>query len=150
MDPANLRRAIRALEVQAITGRPFSEWYRCWDSYRPRYPGLEILGVEVNHDRLDAAIAARVDAMLAGGLVEECVRLAGRRLSGTARQAIGYAEVLDALAGDYPLAEVAARVKARTRRYAARQRRWFRADPRVRWLSPSEAHAALTESVPAR
>jgi tRNA dimethylallyltransferase len=144
MDPANLRRAVRALEVHALTGRAFSDWYRAWDSHRARYPRLEVVGIDPGAALLNSTLDARVDAMLAGGLVDECRRLAGRDLSRSARQAIGYAEIFDALAGRFPLAEAARRIKNRTRRYAARQRRWFRADPRVRWYSPSQADAALT------
>jgi tRNA dimethylallyltransferase len=144
MDPGNLRRAIRALEVYTLTGRPFSEWRRAWEAYRPLYAGLEVVGLDVNRERLWETLDARIDEMFAHGLVDECRALSARVLSPTARQAIGYAEVLDALGGLYPMGHAKARIKARTHRYAARQLRWFRADPRVRWLSPAEAVAALT------
>jgi tRNA dimethylallyltransferase len=147
MDPANLRRAVRALEVHALTGRPFSDWRRAFDAFDSVYPALAVVGLDVPRDVLAARIAARVDAMVAGGLVEECRALADRGpLSVTARQAIGYAEVLDHLAGRCTLAEAVERTVARTRRFAARQRRWFAADPRISWAAPIEAAEALRKA----
>lgn len=143
IDPANLRRTVRALEVIRLTGERFSAWRQAWDEYRSIYPGLEVVGVDVGRENLAAAIAERVDAMLAGGLVGECRELARRPLSSTARQAIGYAEVLAHLAGELTLDEAAERIRVRTRRYAVRQLRWFAADPRVHWKEPAEALAAL-------
>ena len=136
--PGNLRRTVRALEVMQLTGRPFSDWRRAWDAYDPVWPDLEVVGLDLPREQLTARIDARVDAMVAGGLVEECRGLRDRGpLSTTARQAIGYAEVLDHLDGDRTLEDAVEVTKARTRRFAARQRRWFRADPRVRWRDPT-------------
>lgn len=145
IDPANLRRSVRALEVHRLTGRPFSEWRRAWAEHTSIYPRLRVIGLAVSRSELAERIAARVDAMLAGGLVEECRRLASRSLSPTARQAIAYAEVLDHLAGGSTLTEAVERICVRTRRYAARQVRWFTHDPRVRWVSPSCACEELTD-----
>lgn len=144
MDPGNLRRAVRALEVIELTGRPFSSFRTAWDVFTSRFPRLVVVGVDRTRAELAARIDARVDAMIAGGLVEECEALRGRALSETARQAIGYAEVLDALAGRTTLTTAAERTKARTRRFAARQARWFRADPRVGWWGPSEVVEVLS------
>lgn len=144
IDPDNLRRSVRALEVFELTGRPFSAWRQAWDRHDSVYPGLRVVGLDVSRDELTARIAARVDAMLGGGLVEECRRLAARPLSTTARQAIGYAEALDHLAGRCTLEEAAERIRTRTRRYAMRQLRWFSGDPRVRWAAPSLACEVLT------
>lgn len=139
IDPDNLRRSVRALEVHRLTGRPFSAWRRAWEEHVSIYPGLRVLGLAVATEVRAERIARRVDAMLAGGLVRECRGLAGRALSGTARQAIGYAELFEHLAGRCSLEEAAERIRVRTRRYAARQDRWFRADPRVRWVDPATA-----------
>jgi tRNA dimethylallyltransferase len=139
IEPGNLRRTVRALEVLELTGRPFSAWRRAWDDYTSVYPSLEVVGLDVPATELRRRIDERVESMLAGGLVEECRALARGALSTTARQAIGYAEILDHLSGGCTLAEAAERIRVRTRRYAARQRRWFRADPRVQWMSASEA-----------
>lgn len=148
IDPDNLRRSVRALEVHQLTGRPFSQWRQAWDDHTSIFPALRVVGLDVSREDLTRRIAARVDAMLGGGdgagLVDECRRLAGRALSVTARQAIGYAEVLDHLAGRCTLEEAAERIRTRTRRYAVRQIRWFAGDPRVRWAAPSTACEVLT------
>jgi len=137
IDPGNLRRTVRALEVLELTGRPFSDWRRAWDTHDSIYPGLVVHGLDRPRPELAARIDARVDAMVAGGLVQECRALQARSLSPTARQAIGYAEVLDHLEGRRTLDDAIAAARARTRRFAARQRRWFRSDPRVRWRDPA-------------
>jgi tRNA dimethylallyltransferase len=133
IEPGNLRRTVRALEVIQLTGRPFSAWRTAWDDYRPVYPGLRVYGLDRPREELVARIGQRVDGMMAAGLLEECRALHGRPLSATAAQAIGYAELLGHLDGRTTLDEAVEATKARTRRFAARQRRWFRGDPRVRW-----------------
>jgi tRNA dimethylallyltransferase len=145
IDPSNLRRTIRALEVLELTGRPFSDWRRAWDTHRSVYAGLRVIGVDMGRAVLVRRIAQRVDAMVADGLVEECALLQQRYpvLSNTARQAIGYREIFDHLDGVLGLAEAVERTKVRTRRFSARQVRWFRADPRVRWAPPDGAATAL-------
>ena len=139
IDPGNLRRTVRALEVYELTGRPFSDWRRAWESWTPVYPGLRVVGVRADRPQSVAALDQRVDGMLAAGWLEECRTLATQPLSATARQAIGYAELLDHLNGRTALDAAVERIKVRTRRYAARQERWFRADPRVQWTTPDEA-----------
>jgi tRNA dimethylallyltransferase len=138
IDPGNLRRTVRALEVLALSGRPFSDWRRAWDTHDSVYPGLRVVGVDVDRPALAARIDARVDAMLASGLVDECARLARGALSVTARQAIGYAELFEHLEGRVDLPEAVRRTKIRTRRFAVRQTRWFAADPRVGWRTPAD------------
>jgi tRNA dimethylallyltransferase len=150
IDPANLRRTVRALEVHALTGRPFSDWRRAWDDHASVYgSALHVVGVEVERTTLRERIGRRVDAMVAGGLVEECAALRERwpTLSTTARQAIGYGEVLDHLAGRISLEQAIEDTKTRTRRYAARQARWFAGDPRVQWLAHPDVAPALRQKV---
>ena len=72
--------------------------------------------------------------MMAAGLLDEVVRLAAHGLSPTARQALGYKELLDHLDGLVSLDEAVGAIVTRTRRFAIRQERWFRRDPRVRWI----------------
>ena len=143
IDPDNLRRIVRALEVLELTDRPFSAWRTAWEDYRSVYPGLAVVGVAPDRAALSERIRRRVEEMVAGGIVEEGQRLAGRTLSRTAQQAIGYAEVFAHLAGETDLAEMQEAIRRRTRRYALRQHRWFSADPRVAWASPEEAEHAL-------
>ncbi|QBI21287.1 tRNA (adenosine(37)-N6)-dimethylallyltransferase MiaA [Egibacter rhizosphaerae] len=153
IEPGNLRRTVRALEVIRLTGRPFSAFRTAWDLPHEPRSDLHVVGIDMDRATLAERIERRVARMLAGGLVEECRALAGRSLSRTARQAIGYAEVFDYLAGQASLEEAAERVRVRTRRFAARQQRWFRADPRVQWRSDRVAAAlvgAAKERLPNR
>jgi tRNA dimethylallyltransferase len=132
IQPANLRRIVRALEVMELTGRPFSSFRGAMDSPVSRYQ-LTVLGLDPGQELLRERVAERVAAMAEAGLIEEVRRLAGRPLSRTARQALGYKELLDALEAGGPIETALDQVVARTRNYARRQLAWFRRDPRVRW-----------------
>ena len=143
MEPTNLRRAIRALEVIALTGEPFSAWRNAWDEHASIYPDLKVVGVEVPRADLVGMIDRRVDVMFRDGLVDECRTLSWQELSDTARQAIAYAEVFDALDGRITMEEAIDRTKVRTRRFASRQVRWFAADPRVQWVAARNAAEVL-------
>ncbi len=133
IDRANARRIVRALEVIELTGRPFSATLP-----EPEYlrPTLQI-GLDCARDVLDARIAARVDRMWADGLVEETRRLAPH-MGPTASRAIGYAQVLDLLAGRTSEDQARADVVAGTRRLARRQMTWFGRDLRVHWFEADE------------
>ena len=143
MEPTNLRRIVRALEVRELTGRPFSEWREALDAHESRYAGAPGRRRRRADRRAWPRTDARVDAMLAQGWLEECRGLHQRRLSTTARQAIGYAELFAHLDGDLVLTDATAAIKTRTRRFAARQRRWFGKDPRVQWTDPQRALTAV-------
>jgi tRNA dimethylallyltransferase len=134
IEPANVRRTIRALEVAGVTGRPFSEFAEDWE----RYPAgrVRAAGIEMPRDVLAARIERRVRAQLDGGLIDEVRALRERGLgrSPSARQAIGYAEVSRHLAGDWSLDEAATAIVKRTKALARRQMAWFRRDPRIRWF----------------
>jgi tRNA dimethylallyltransferase len=132
IQPGNLRRTVRALEVMELTGRPFSSFRGAMDAPVSRYR-LTALGLDPGPELLRARVAERVAAMAEAGLVEEVRRLAGRPLSRTARQALGYKELLDAMEQGTPVTEALEAVVKRTRAYARRQLAWFRRDPRVRW-----------------
>ena len=127
MEPGNLRRVARALEVTLGSGRPFSSFGPGVDAFPPR-PRFVMIGVWLPREVLAERIVQRVKVMFAAGLEEE-VRVLEPRLGPTARQALGYKEILGGLSGDAAQVEVA----ARTRSYARRQRAWFRRDPRIRW-----------------
>ena len=134
MEPDNGRRVVRALEVIALTGRPYS-------ASLPRLeyadPLTVQIGVDIDRPTLDERIARRVDEMFADGLVEEVEALLARGLAEgrTAQRAIGYREVVGFLAGDRTLAEAVEQTKAATRRFARRQDGWFRKDPRIVWVA---------------
>ncbi len=137
MEPTNRRRIVRALEVCLGSGKPFSSFGPGLDDYPP--VPFEVVGLRWPRPHLDARIAARVDAMLAAGFLDEVrsLRSAGD-LSKTARQALGYRELLVHLEDGVPLDECIAEVVRRTRRFARRQEAWFRRDPRIRWMDVDE------------
>ncbi|MEZ3181896.1 tRNA (adenosine(37)-N6)-dimethylallyltransferase MiaA [Streptomyces pimonensis] len=135
--PSNGRRIVRALEVIEITGRPFTANLPGHDSV---YDTLQI-GVDVARPELDERIARRVDRMWEAGLVEEvrALEAQGLRKGRTASRALGYQQVLAALAGECTLEEARAETVRATKRFARRQDSWFRRDPRVHWLSGAAA-----------
>jgi tRNA dimethylallyltransferase len=131
--PSNGRRIVRALEVIALTGRPFSAGL---PAHAYHYDDVRQVGVDVPRPVLDERIAHRVDRMWAAGLVEEVRRLeaAGLRDGRTAGRALGYAQVLRFLAGEYDEETARERTVSATRRFARRQDSWFRKDPRIVWV----------------
>ncbi len=130
-DPFNPRRLLRALEQAELEGPVPAA--RAWATAEP---GVPLAGLHMEPAALRERIAGRVDAMLAGGLEEEVRALLARygRLSRTAAQAIGYAEMTDVLAGRLTRAAARERMLARTRQLAKRQRTWFRHQVRVTWI----------------
>ncbi|MGE5561264.1 MAG: tRNA (adenosine(37)-N6)-dimethylallyltransferase MiaA [Chloroflexota bacterium] len=136
--PNDRRRTIRALEVTIRTGKPFSH-----ASHRRREPEYDLLqfGLTAPRAVLYERIDRRVDAMIAAGLVDETRRLlaAGYGDALTARQAIGYKELLPFINGDASLADCVAALKQATRRYAKRQLTWFRRDDRIIWVEVGES-----------
>ncbi|MCP3818599.1 tRNA (adenosine(37)-N6)-dimethylallyltransferase MiaA [Streptomyces sp. A3M-1-3] len=135
--PSNGRRIVRALEVIEITGRPFTANLPGHDSV---YDTVQI-GVDVARPELDERITLRVDRMWEAGLVDEVRTLEahGLREGRTAARALGYQQVLAALAGECTQEEARAETVRATKRFARRQDSWFRRDPRVHWLSGAAA-----------
>lgn len=139
IEPGNARRIVRALEVIEATGRKFSE-SDAWERYESIYE-LAVAGLTRPRDDLYARVADRVDDMLAGGFLDEVRRLEGGALGITARQALGYRQVLEAPPGT-PLQEIRDDIVNQTKRFARRQESWFRADPRVTWFDASRSDLA--------
>jgi tRNA dimethylallyltransferase len=146
MEPGNRRRVVRALEVTLGSGRPFSTFG----------PGLEVypesatsqVGLARPAEEIDARIAARFAHMVQSGLVEEVQALATRPagLSRTARQALGYREILAHVENGAPLDDCLEEAMRHTRQFARRQASWFRRDPRVRWAGSVEEAQDLVEN----
>lgn len=134
VEPANRRRIVRALEVTLGTGRPFSSFGPGLVAYTPTT--AVIVGLELERGELDRRLATRFDEQLARGLLEEVRALSLRPagLSRTARQAIGYRELLSHIEDGAPLEQAKAESLRRLRSLARRQEAWFRRDPRVSWL----------------
>ncbi|MFD3792993.1 tRNA (adenosine(37)-N6)-dimethylallyltransferase MiaA [Streptomyces californicus] len=130
--PGNGRRIVRALEVIEITGKPFTANL---PGEKPVYEAVQI-GVGVDRPELDDRIARRVDRMWEAGLVDEVRALEGSGLREglTASRALGYQQVLAALAGECTEGDARAETVRATKRFARRQDSWFRRDTRVVWL----------------
>jgi tRNA dimethylallyltransferase len=141
--PGNGRRIVRALEVIEITGEPYHS--------RLPEPTEEIssvrIGLEIDRVSMDARIMQRVDHMLDLGLVAEVEQLEiqGLRNAPTASRAIGYSQVLAHLSGELSSEEMREKIIYATQKFARRQQRWFRQDPRIHWL-PWDSEQ-LSESV---
>ena len=138
IEPANRRRLVRALEVTEGAGRPFSSFGPGLETYPPT--PVHLVGIRPDPTETDRRIAERVDAMMAAGLLEEVRSLAAAPggLSPTARQALGYRELLSHLEDGVPLGTAVDETVRRTRTFARRQWAWFRRDPRIVWLEDDD------------
>ncbi len=144
MEPTNRRRVQRALEVSLGSGRPFS-------SYGPgmaTYPPTPFVQVALRWPRaeLDRRIAARYERQLADGFLAEVETLRAGGLSRTASHALGYRELLAHLDGECTLDEAIRTAITRTCRFARRQERWFRRDPRIQWIdAPADTSRVVAD-----
>ncbi len=132
IEPANRRRIVRALEVTVGGGRPFSTYGPGVSAYPPTQTTM--IGLRWSRPALAERIERRVATMMEAGLLAEVAGLAPAGFSRTAGQALGYRELLTHLGGRIGLDEAVAEIVVRTRQFAVRQERWFRRDPRVRWV----------------
>lgn len=133
IDPRNLRRTVRALEVILLTGHRFSEQRRQHES--PYH--LLLIGLRRPRAELYARIDARIEAMFQAGLLEETRRLLEQGYSPNlpALSAIGYRECIAVLQGKISVEEAKALIKRATRQYVRHQANWFKEnDPRIHWL----------------
>ncbi len=147
MEPTNERRVVRALEVTIGSGRPFS-------SFGPglaQYGRIRIVqvGLRVPMEELDRRIEARFRRWMDEGLLDEVRRLAERPagLSRTARQAVGYRELLAHVEDGVDLEQCVRDAITHSRRLARRQRSWFERDPRVEWFDSPDAAGERLERV---
>lgn len=142
--PRDERRILRALEIYESLGLKPSDW-------RKNRIGLGQLGfhwlmVGLERDRTELynLINMRVDAMMAQGFLEEVKKLSKKRLSLTARQAIGYRELTDFLKGRKCIEEAVEETKKRSRHLAKKQIIWFRHEKRILWMKV-RGHSHLTD-----
>jgi tRNA dimethylallyltransferase len=148
IEPGNVRRTIRALEVARITGRPVSSFAEAWERYDA--DRVRAAGIEMPRSVLAECIEARVDEMLERGFLDEVRSLVDRGFGGwlTSSQAIGYAEFARHLAGAWTFEEAVAGTVRRTKALARRQMSFLRRDPRIRWFPAGPAGAvALVEDI---
>jgi tRNA dimethylallyltransferase len=129
------RRLIRALEVFEKLGKPISELQQQFERGTPA-AACRVFVIDRPKEELHARIDHRVEAMFTDGLVNEVRRLLEnpRGLGKTALQAVGYAEVIDYLAGKHDLAAAIEQVKTHTRQLAKRQSTWFRSLSECRYV----------------
>jgi tRNA dimethylallyltransferase len=135
MESSNRRRVLRALEVTLGSGTPFSS----------AGPGLEAhpenrfdqVGIWLSRDLLAERIERRYQEQVAAGFLDEVrtLRASPTALSRTAQQALGYRELLAHLDGELSFDDAIALAVSRTRQLAVRQQKWFRRDPRIRWIA---------------
>jgi tRNA dimethylallyltransferase len=137
IEPRNIRRVIRALEVYHASGVPFSAWrHRRAPSFRTVYVGLDL-----PRPVLDQRIDERVDEQIAAGLIDEVQSLLDRGFAPDlpSMSGFGYRELTRYLKGHLEREAAIAEYKRSTRRYARRQLTWFRPDRRIEWLNASTA-----------
>jgi tRNA dimethylallyltransferase len=135
--PSNGRRIVRALEVIEITGGPFTATLpEHTDHYGSESGPTVHIGIDIDRPALDERIALRVQRMWDAGFVDEvrALELVGLRDGLTASRALGYAQVLRFLSGEWTEQEAKDETVRATKRFARRQDSWFRRDPRVHWL----------------
>jgi len=143
--PTNERRLVRALEVIDLTGEPFIATMPAYESV---FGGLTMVGLDVPRPVLDVRLAARVDQMWAAGFVEEVRVLRGTGLEDgfTASRALGYQQILAHLRGEMTEDEAREATVTGTRKFARRQDRLFRKDPRIHWL-PYDAEDLVDQAL---
>lgn len=142
IDPRNVRRVVRALEVTLVTGRPMSALQR---RTSPPYD-IHIIGLHEERDTLYARIDARVDGMMADGLLDEVVGLrdAGYGAEVPSMSGLGYRQLLAFLEGGMSLEAAVERVKFETHRFARQQATWFRRDDsRIAWFNAGEREGVV-------
>ena len=135
ISPNDTKRIIRALEVYQITGKPISSFQRQWSANETGH-NWTIIGLRREKAEESKRINARVKKMIEAGLVDEVESLLAedKPLSKQARCAIGYAEIIDYLAGAITLEDAIELIKKNTRRLAKAQRTWFKTFRNVNWL----------------
>jgi tRNA dimethylallyltransferase len=129
-DNQNPRRLIRLLET---TANHDAGAFNHWKNELP-----SVIGLHVERDVLHRRIAARVEAMYAGGLLEEARGLMDRELSPTAQHAIGYTEAFAVLRGEMSPLDAREKTMIRTRQLAKRQMTWFRHQLKVNWVNVAD------------
>ena len=137
--PNNVRRVVRAFELRE-EGASYAVQKENLQHIPQAVPAV-IFGISFDREPLVQRIYRRVDKMIELGLVDEVKILLekGFRTGITAPQAIGYKEIVEALDGRCTMDEAIEQIKIATRRYAKRQRSWFRRDDRIIWLNGTNA-----------
>jgi len=145
-DLQNPRRVLRALEVIATTGQPFSQFRKKKKYQQERHFRVLKLGLYRERKELYDRINQRVDDMLDEGLIAEARQLYPFRDS-NALQTVGYQEIFPYLEGQYDQQEAVRLIKRNTRRLAKRQMTWFRRDEAIRWFNAGQDENDLLDQI---
>jgi tRNA dimethylallyltransferase len=145
IEPANTRRIIRALEVIEATGEPYSA--NLPSDVSLRYPDAHHFGLAMERSKLAPRIEQRVHRMWEQGLVPEVEGLIsqGLLLGKTAQRAIGYAQVVSALASEISEEQAMEETIVATRQYVRRQETWFKRDQRIQWIGEDVSRLSFIE-----
>lgn len=141
VDRKNPRRVIHALEICHMTGSTYTSFRTAIKKQRP----FQIIKIGLNRDReeLYQRINHRVDEMMQQGLLDEARRLAGHR-EANALNTVGYKELFEYFDNKWSLEEAIERIKGNTRRYARKQRTWFKRDEKMKWFHPAQKEEITT------
>ena len=141
VDRKNPRRVIHALEICHMTGSTYTSFRTAIKKQRP----FQIIKIGLNRDReeLYQRINHRVDEMMQQGLLDEARRLAGHRET-NALNTVGYKELFEYFDNKWSLEEAIERIKGNTRRYARKQRTWFKRDEKMKWFHPAQKEEITT------
>lgn len=137
IDPNNIRRVARALEIYKVTGKTKTQLDI--ESRKEVKYDYRLFGMEWDRETLYNRIDLRVDKMIEAGLIDEVRNVTEKfKISNTAVQGLGYKEVIEYLNGNISYEEMIEKLKLETRHYAKRQLTWFRRDKRIKWIKPDE------------
>jgi len=145
IEPANIRRIIRALEVIEVTGKPYSANLPSDTSLR--FPDALHIGLSMERSSLAPRIEARVHRMFEQGLISEVESLLSEGLleGTTAQRAIGYAQVIALIRGEVTQNQAIEETVVATRQYVRRQETWFKRDQRIQWIGEGEPRLPFIE-----
>lgn len=140
VDRQNYRRVIHALEICHQTGKTYTSFRTRTKKTRPFH--VVKIGLNRKREELYNRINARVDQMIANGLLEEAKALYDKRHL-NALNTVGYKEIFNYISGLWTMDEAIERMKGNTRRYARKQLTWFKRDPEIRWFHPDDKETIL-------
>lgn len=140
VDRQNYRRVIHALEICHQTGKTYTSFRTRTKKTRPFH--VVKIGLNRKREELYNRINARVDQMIANGLLEEAKALCDKRHL-NALNTVGYKEIFNYISGLWTMDEAIERMKGNTRRYARKQLTWFKRDPEIRWFHPDDKETIL-------
>ena len=143
--PNDRRRILRALEITELSGRTSSEWFRERESLEDLGYSVRLFGIRRERSDLYERLNRRVEQMFRKGFVREVSRLRRSGFSKTARQALGYREILEHLKERRRADEIQGliqKIQKRTRQFAKRQLTWFRREKEIEWLDWKKGETA--------